>query len=127
MTGRQLYEQALALLGLEVENVTYLEDMAPGCINQMLYDRNYEQNALLRAQGDETALAGCIPVAVLDSLEDEIPYEERFVQECFPYGLAALLIAEDDRAMFNWLMSEYQQHTAYYAPCTETTIRGMDE
>ena len=127
MTGRQLYEQALVLLGLEAENVPHLEEMAPGCINQMLYDRNYEQNALLRAQGDEAALTGCVPAAGLDSLEEEIPYDERFVQECFPYGLAALLIAEDDRTMFNWLISEYQQHEAYYAPCTETIIRGMEE
>lgn len=126
MTGRQLYEQALVLLGLEAESVPHLEEQAPGCINQMLYDRNYEQNALLRAQGDEAALAGCIPAGKLDSLDDEVPYDERFVQECFPYGLAALLIAEDDRTMFNWLISEYQQHAAYYAPCTETVIRGME-
>lgn len=127
MTGRQLYEQALVLLGLEEENVPYLEEMALGCINQMLYDRNYEQNALLRARGDSAAVAGCIPPDTLDSLEEEVPYEERFVQECFPYGLAALLIAEDDRTMFNWLISEYQQHAAYYAPCIETSIRGMEE
>lgn len=127
MTGRQLYEQALVLLGLEAETVPYLEEMALGCINQMLYDRNYEQNALLRACGDQTALTDCIPPGALDNLEEEIPYDERFVQECFPYGLAALLIAEDDRTMFNWLISEYQQHAAYYAPCIETPIRGMEE
>lgn len=126
MTGRQLYEQALVLLGLEEEHVDYLEKMAIGCINQLLYDRNYEQNALLRVRQNRAA-AGERPVVPLDHLEEEIPYDERFVQECFPYGLAALLIAEDDRTMFNWLMSEYEQHAAYYAPCTETPIRGMDE
>ncbi|MDO4173311.1 MAG: hypothetical protein Q4D42_00980 [Eubacteriales bacterium] len=124
MTGKQLYEQALTLLGLEQEQVDYLERMAVGCINQLLYDRNDAQNALLQVQNGTTARRmSAIP---LDSLEEEIPYDERFVQECFPYGLAALLIAEDDRTMFNWLMSEYEQHAAYYTPCIETPIRGTD-
>lgn len=119
MTGRQLYEQALILLGMEQENVPYLEEMAPGCINQMLSDRLYEHNALCRAQGTD----GFSTAPELDSMDDDIPYDEMLVRECFPYGLAALLIAEDDRTMFNWLMSEYERRAAYYAPCTLTQIQ----
>lgn len=123
MTGRQLYDQAICLLGMEQENVTYLEEMAVGCINQMLSDRMYEHNALCRARGEEGV---AFPPALV-SLDDEIQYDDMLVCECFPYGLAALLVAEDDRTMFNWLMSEYERRAAYYAPCTLTQIRGMDE
>ncbi len=123
MTGRQLYDQALTLLGMERDDMTYLEDRMVGCINQLMSDRLYEQNALTRAQGGEA-----LPTApTLIDGDEEIPYEEMLVRECFPYGLAALLIAEDDRTMFNWLMSEYERRAAYYAPCTLTQLRGMDE
>lgn len=123
MTGRQLYQQAVILLGLEAGHVSHLEGSALGCINQMLSDRLYEQNALLYAHAQNPLLTA----PLLDDLENEIPYDEMFVRECFPYGLAALLIAEEDRDMFNWLMSEYERRTAYYAPCPLTDIREMDE
>ncbi|MDO5783822.1 MAG: hypothetical protein Q4P20_02025 [Eubacteriales bacterium] len=126
MTGKQLYEQAVVLLGMETEQVVYLEPLVLGCINQMLNDRLYEQNALQRAQGgDVQHMLATAPA--LESLEDEVPYEEMFVRECFPYGLAALLVAEDDRTMFNWLMSEYERRAAYYAPCTLTDMQEMEE
>lgn len=126
MTGKQLYEQAVVLLGMETEQVVYLEPLVLGCINQMMNDRLYEQNALQRAQGgDAQHMLATAPM--LESLEDEVPYEEMFVRECFPYGLAALLVAEDDRTMFNWLMSEYERRAAYYAPCTLTDMQEMEE
>lgn len=126
MTGNQLYEQAVALLGLEMEQVTYLETLALSCINQMLNDRMYEQNALQRAQDRDTQHM-LVTAPALESLDEEIPYEEMFVRECFPYGLAALLVAEDDRTMFNWLMSEYERRAAYYAPCTLTEMQEMEQ
>ncbi len=125
MTGRQLYEQAVVLLGLEPEQAAYLETFVSGCINQLLSDRMYEQNALRRSQDTGARMLTAAPA--LDSLEDEIPYEEMLVRECFPYGLAALLVAEEDHTMFNWMMSEYERRAAYYAPCTLTDMRGMAE
>ena len=123
MTGRQVYEQALVLLGMEHDEVPWLEHMAVGCLNQMLADRLYEQGALCRAQGRNAPDAA----PVMENMDEEVPYDELFVRECFPYGLAALLVAEDDRTMFNWLMSEYERRAAYYAPCTLTDLQEADE
>lgn len=122
MTGRQVYEQALVLLGMERDDVPWQEHMALGCLRQMLADRLYEQTALCRVQGKTEYNT----VPELDELDEEIPYEELFVRECFPYGLAALLVAEDDRTMFNWLMSEYERRAAYYAPCILTELQEDD-
>ena len=123
MTGKQLYEQSLSLLGLELEDVSWMESHAVGCINQMLSDHLYEQRTLCYAHG----VPAPVIAPTLSSLEEEIPYDEMFVRECFPYGLAALLVAEDDHTMFNWMMSEYERRVTYYAPCTFTQIRGMEE
>lgn len=126
MTGNQLYEQAVVLLGLETEQVTYLQPLALSCINQMLNDRLYEQNALQRSHGG-SAQHMLAAAPALEHMDEEIPYDEMFVRECFPYGLAALLVAEEDRTMFNWLMSEYERRAAYYAPCTLTDMQEMEQ
>ncbi len=120
MTGRELYNQAIVLLGIDTEDVGYLEELATDCINQLLCDRLYEHNALLRQQVQQPDSAA----PRIGELDEEVPYQEMLVRECFPYGLAALLIAEDDRTMFNWLNSEYERRAAFYAPCEETSLRG---
>ena len=122
MTGKQLYDQALALLGLEQEDVSWMEAHAADCINQMLSDHLHDQGMLRLTRGQR--MLDSAPV--LSDLEEEIPYDEMFVRECFPYGLAALLIAEEDHTMFNWMMSEYERRAAYYAPCVMTQIRETD-
>lgn len=123
MTGAELFEQAMILNGMEAEDAEALRPFALGCINQLLRDRVYEQ---LRLTADTEEWSGLRPAAALNCLEDEIPYEECFVQECFPYGLAAMLIEEDDHSKFNWLMEEYERRVAYYAPCVQTPILGTD-
>ena len=123
MTGKQLYEQSLALLGLEEEDVSWMQAHAVGCINQMMSDHLHDQGMLCLARGH--AMPEHAPV--LSDLEEEIPYDEMFVRECFPYGLAALLIAEEDHTMFNWMMSEYERRSSYYAPCVMTQMRETDE
>lgn len=123
MTGLELFEQAMILNGLEAEDAEALQPFALGCINQLLRDRAYEQQRLTAGTTEWSTLR---PAAVLDTLEDEIPYEECFVQECFPYGLAAMLIEEDDHNKFNWLMEEYERRAAYYAPCVQTPILETD-
>ena len=123
MTGKQLYEQAAVLLGLDMEQAVYLEPFVCGCINQLLRDRMYEQNAVQRTRGIQQTLTAAPTV---DSMEEELPYDEMLVCECFPYGLAALLVAEEDHTMFNWLMSEYERRAAYYAPCALTDMQETD-
>ena len=123
MTGKQLYEQTLSLLGMTDEDAAELEPRAAGCINQMLSDHLYENNAMLYSRGCH----GSAAAAQISDLEEEIPYEEMLVRECFPYGLAAMLIASDDRTMFNWMMNEYERRVEYYAPCVMTDLKGLEE
>mgnify|MGYP000080922403 CR=1 FL=1 len=46
MTGIDLFEQAMMLSGLELEDAEALKPFALGCINQLLRDRAYEQQRL---------------------------------------------------------------------------------
>ena len=76
MTGIDLFEQAMMLSGLELEDAEALKPFALGCINQLLRDRAYEQQRLTAHAEQWSALR---PAAALNGLEDEIPYEECFV------------------------------------------------
>ena len=61
----------------------------------------------------------------LHALSDEIPAGDWLVRECFPYGLAALLVADDDKAKFNWAANEYTDRLLRHCPAQFTAIREM--
>ena len=91
------------------------------------YGRGRGQQRILRAvrprraksAGSQTACARStqsafsrakVPFSVpprMEALEDELPAPEWLARECLPYGLAALLCADDDKAKFNWAADEY--------------------
>ena len=89
MTGTECYTAALNLLGETLDTGAYYEQFALGALNQLLINSLREINALRTAQREE-------PFTVpprLTTLEEEIPADNCLVSECFPYGLAALLVA----------------------------------
>lgn len=121
MTGREVYQRAVALLGQEERDVAYFQPLALACLNQMLADCLGEQNALCEVQRRH----GFVTAPELLTLEDEIPYAERMVGECFPYGLAAMLIAGEDRREYNRLIQEYEERLNKYRPCCLTEMKVM--
>ncbi len=124
MTGRELYRRAVALLGQESADVTYYEDIALEAINQLLADYLWEHNALCHTFGWTDYY---ISPPELLALDDAIPYAERMVRECFPYGLAALLVADEDHEEYNRMMDALEQRIRNYQPCCETWMREMEE
>lgn len=110
MTGDELYRATAVILGEELEKMHYYEKFALGVINQLLANSFRENNSLLVSQGK----AELLRPPVLMAKSEEIPYEEALVRECFPYGLGALLVAEDDKNKFNWLSFEFENRIRLY-------------
>ncbi len=123
MTGRELYRRAVALLGQDVRDVTHYEGIALEAVNQLLADYLWEQNALCEVYHRK----GFVNPPELLSLDDAVPYQERMVRECFPYGLAALLVADEDREEYNRMMDCLEKRMESYRPCCETELRGTEE
>lgn len=119
MTGRDVYRRAAALLGQEERDAAYFEPIALSCLNQMLADCLWQENALCKAFHRAPYHA---PPELL-SLEDEVPYDERMVSTCFPYRLAALLIAGENRREYSRLSQEYEQRIANFEPCRITEMQ----
>lgn len=121
MTGTECYYAALNLLGETRDTGAYYEQFALGALNQLLTNSLREINALRAAQHE-------VPFAAppqLTSLEEDIPADACLVSECLPYGLAALLVADDDKAKFNWAASEYAERLLCHCPAQLTAVQEM--
>lgn len=121
MTGTACFQAALNLLGETPDSGTYYEQFALGALNQLLANSLREINAVRAAQG-EVALT--VPPR-MTALGDDIPADECLVAECFPYGLAALLVADDDKAKFNWAASEYAERLLCHCPAQLSAVQEM--
>jgi hypothetical protein len=119
MTGNEVYERAVLLLGLEERDAADYRGLALGCLNQMLADCLEEHNALCEASGG----SGFAQAPVLCALTDEIPYREKLVSTCFPYRLAALLIAGEDRKEYSRLTQDYEERLQRCSPCCLTEVQ----
>ena len=97
MTGNECYRASLVVLGAGADSGEYYAQFALGALNQLLANSLREINAE-RVQQGEAAFS--VPPC-MNSLDEDVPAPEWLVRECFPYGLAALLCADDDKAMFN--------------------------
>ena len=121
MTGTACYEAALNLLGETLDTGVYYEQFALPALGQLLAKSLREINAVRVSQGED-ALA--VPPR-MTSLDEDIPADESLVAECFPYGLAALLVADDDKAKFNWAASEYAERLLCHCPAQLSAVQEM--
>lgn len=99
MTGKECFLAAMNLLGEQEEGAAYYETFALGALRQLMNNCLREINALRQADGKEELRIAPQPGA----LEDALDADEAMVRECFPYGLAALLVCDEDHEKFNWL------------------------
>lgn len=83
---------ALSLLFETEETAGDAEDQAPALINSMLGDL-FSINNMLREEAGKERLVE-IPAVV--SLDEQLPYEEKLVRGCMPYGLAQRIVYDDD-------------------------------
>ena len=121
MTGTECFRAALNLLSETPDSGTYYEQFALGALNQLL------ANSLREINAERMFCAGQPYTAPpqLEALDDEIPAGDWLARECFPYGLAALLVADDDKAKFNWAATEYAERLLRHCPAQLTAVQEM--
>lgn len=121
MTGTECYAAALALLSETRDSGTYYETFAVPALNQLLANCLREINALREMDGQPPFAAP----PRMTALTEHIPADDALVAECFPYGLAALLVAEDDKDKFNWAGSEFSSRLLAHCPACMTAVQEM--
>lgn len=121
MTGRACFDAAMNLLAEQEDGAVYYQQFALGALNQLLANCLREINALRQASGQEERKTA----PVLEALEGEIEGDEAMVRECFPYGLAALLICDEDHERFNWLGAEFAARLDRHCPAGQFAIKEL--
>ncbi len=105
MTGEELYDLALQLLGYKNADGTDnadcddLKNRAVGLINILLAE-NLTLDRMLRQ--DSTVMP-----TYIDSLEDKLHCHGRLIRAVLSYGLAALLVGEEDGAVYGIMRDKY--------------------
>ena len=87
------------------------------CITNSLREMNAER----ASDGKDVLL---VPPR-MTTLTEELPAGDWLARECFPYGLAALLVADDDKAKFNWAATEYSERLLSHCPAQFTAVQEM--
>lgn len=94
-TVEDLYESALALLSEDKQRVKDYPKFKIPLTNQVIAECFDINNTLRVADGLIPFSKEQMPYLTLD--EDIIPYDIKLLRECMPYGLAALLVMDDDK------------------------------
>lgn len=107
MTGKELYELALELLACKNADGTHNEDCkdymsrSVGLINILLAENIWLDRILRR---DKSVL----PVYI-NSLDDALRCNSSMARAVLPYGLAALLVADEDSNAYKLMTDRYLQ------------------
>ena len=115
MTGTECFRAALNILSETPDSGVYYEQFALGALNQLLANSLREMNAERASDGKDVLLVPPRMTALTEEL----------ARECFPYGLAALLVADDDKAKFNWAATEYSERLLSHCPAQFTAVQEM--
>lgn len=103
MTANELLRAALALIATDSTQAGDYYSVALPLINGLLA-ANFARNNLLRlARGREELK----DMPQLGDMGQTLPYEDELALTALPYGLASLLVAEDDMSRAAWLHNRY--------------------
>ena len=90
-----LYDASLALLSEEKQRVKDYPKFKIALTNQVIAECFDANNAIRETEGLEAIPKNEMPY--MQEETDIIPYDIRLIRECMPYGLAALLVMDDDK------------------------------
>jgi hypothetical protein len=106
MTGTELLNLALPLM-FAADSAEY-QDAAIPVINLLLSDCFEVNNSIRKHNGD----AEFTEIPEIDTLSDELPYEDAINRKVLPFGLAGYLYAEDDATVATLRMNKYEYEKA---------------
>ncbi len=105
MTAKGVYDMAVQLLGFKNINGTDSDDCtdllnrSPELLNIIIHE-NLNVDRILCDMPDKKAV-------VISTLQEDIDSHDALLYTVFPYGLAAMLIGQDDTALYGELYKRY--------------------
>ncbi|WP_059005251.1 hypothetical protein [Bittarella massiliensis (ex Durand et al. 2017)] len=112
MTADDLYGAALALMAESRDRAKGYRDKLVPLVNLLLAGAYPAEQALRRARGHP-------PLAALPRITtegEELPYREELLAGALPYGLAGMLVMDDDPGKANYFNAVYDAALAALSP-----------
>ena len=112
MTADDLYGAALALMAESRDRAKGYRDKLVPLVNLLLAGAYPAEQALRRARGHP-------PLAALPRIAtegEELPYREELLAGARPYGLAGMLVMDDDPGKANYFNAVYDAALAALSP-----------
>ncbi len=110
MTVNDIYTAALALLGEFPEQDSESVTVMISLLNTLIADC-FDINNTIRIYKEKEKLDD---IPFIESLDDEVVYEPELCRDGLVYGLASLLILEDDTDRASFFDFRYQQKKLQY-------------
>ncbi len=110
MTVNDIYTAALALLGEFPEQDSESVTVMISLLNTLIADC-FDINNTIRIYKEKEKLDD---IPFIESLDDEVVYETELCRDGLVYGLASLLILEDDTDRASFFDFRYQQKKLQY-------------
>lgn len=123
MTAQEIYETALNLLGEFPEQDSENIKMALNLLNVLIADC-FDINNTLRSYDGKEKLR---EIPVRNSMDESMEYEYILCRDALPYGLAALIILEDDTNRAGFFDFRYQQKKMQYSKMENIEIDDAEE
>ena len=112
MTADDIYGAALALMAESRDKAKGYQDKVVPLTNLLLATAYPAEQALRRARGHP-------PLAALPRIAtegEELPYREELLAGALPYGLAGMLVMDDDPGKANYFNAVYDAALAALSP-----------
>ena len=120
MKVSELFRRSLALLNEDESRARVFKRNCIPLVNQLLAQCLSTENAIREADGRPALKTA----ETVDGFDDTVPYDENFVSGCMPYGLAALLCADEDRSMANAMSAQFEDLKKTYQHVNYEAIRN---
>lgn len=115
-----LYDAALALLSEDKQRVKDYPKFKLALTNQIIAECFDINNTLRSLDGLEPFGKEALPY-VTDE-DDIIPYDIRLLRECMPYGLASLLVIDDDKEKCSVFSAQFETLKSKFSRACERDI-----
>ncbi len=110
MTAQQLYEAALGVIPEEKERAGSYENLKLPAINQVVAECFNINNSIRESEG--LAPLGKNEMPFVNNENDEIPYDIWLLRVCMPYGVASILVLDDDKQKATAFSQQYESYKA---------------
>ncbi len=122
MTVQELYEAALALLSEQVARAKSYNYFKIPIVNQIIAECFDANNSIRVNDGLQPLHKSEMPL--VSNEDDVIPYDVRLLRECMPYGVASLLVIDDDKSKASVFSQQYE---SYRAKCSSATFEPITD